>query len=186
MSNGRLSMMGTWRPSRLTSKPSRFLVLQSSAEALLSLFSSWLLSSSELRLLEEELDEGNEDEESYENLEEVTAIDPLAIVNSFLGTDFERSWVCLQACTESLADLSDGILVPPAVVFWLLEEILSFPFCGLHFIFFVCPSWLVGWLRSEPWPTWVLPGTPCEPLYWSNRQRMGTLKVRLLTTPTVN
>jgi hypothetical protein len=50
-----------------------------------------LLSSSELRLLEEELDEGNEDEESYENLEEVTAIDPLAIVNSFLGTDFERS-----------------------------------------------------------------------------------------------
>ncbi len=95
-------------------------------------------------MLEEELDEDNEDEDSFENLEEVSAIDPSAIVNSFLGTDFERSQVCLQACTESLADLSDGVLVPPVVVFWLLEEILSFPFCGLCFLFFVHPSRLVG------------------------------------------
>jgi hypothetical protein len=95
-------------------------------------------------LLEEELDEDNEDEESFDNLEEVSAIDPSAIVNSFLGTDFERSRVCPQACTESLADLSDGIIVPPAVIFWLLEEILSFPFCGLHFLFFVHPSRLAG------------------------------------------
>ncbi len=94
--------------------------------------------------MEEELDKDNGDEESFENLEEVSAIDPSAIVNTFLSTDFERSQVCPQACTESLADLSDGILVPPAVVFWLLEEILSFPFCGLCFLFFFCPSRLVG------------------------------------------
>ncbi len=50
-----------------------------------------LLSSSELRLLDEELEEDNEDEDSFENLEEVSAIDSSAIVNSFLGTDFERS-----------------------------------------------------------------------------------------------
>ncbi len=53
-----------------------------------------LLVSSELELLDEELDEDNEDEDSFENLEEVSAIDPSAIVNSFLGTDFERSQVC--------------------------------------------------------------------------------------------
>ncbi len=88
--------------------------------------------------------EDNEDEDSFENLEEVSALDPSAIVNSFLGTDFERSQVCPQACTKSLADLSDGILVPPFVVFWLFEEILSFPFSGLHFLFFVCPSQSVG------------------------------------------
>ncbi len=103
-----------------------------------------LLSSSELRSLDEELDKDNEDKDSFENLEEVSAIDPSAIVNSFLGTDFERSQVSPRACTESLADLSDGVLAPPVVVFWLLEEILSFPFCGLHFLFFVCPSRLVG------------------------------------------
>ena len=103
-----------------------------------------LHSSLELESLDEELDEDNEDEDSFENLEEVSAIDPSAIVNSFLGTDFERSQVCPQACTESLADLSDGVLAPPVVVFWLLEEISSFPFFGLHFLFFVCPSHLVG------------------------------------------
>ncbi len=43
-----------------------------------------LLSSSELESLDEELDKDNEDEESFENLEEVSAIDPSAIVNSFL------------------------------------------------------------------------------------------------------
>jgi hypothetical protein len=144
LSNGRLSMLGTWRPSRITSNPSRFLVLQSSAEALSSLFSSWLLSSSELRSLEEELDEDDEDEESFENLEEVSAIDPSAIINSFLDTDFKRSQVHLQACTESLVDLSDGVPVPPAVIFWLLEEILSYPFYGLLFLFFVCSSRSVG------------------------------------------
>jgi hypothetical protein len=53
-----------------------------------------LLSSLELRLLDEELDKGDEDEDSFENLEEVSGIDPSAIVNSFLGTDFERSQVC--------------------------------------------------------------------------------------------
>ncbi len=50
-----------------------------------------LLSSSELESLDKELDKDNEDEDSFENLEEVSAIDPSAIVNSFLGTDFERS-----------------------------------------------------------------------------------------------
>jgi hypothetical protein len=90
--------------------------------------------------LEEKLDKDNEDEDSFENLEEVSALDPSAIVNFCLGTDFERSRVHPQACTESLADLSDGVLVPPFVIFWLFEEILSFPFCGLHFLFFVCPS----------------------------------------------
>ncbi len=54
-----------------------------------------LLSSLELRSLDEELDKDDEDENSFENLEEVSAIDPSAIVNSFLGTDFERSRVCL-------------------------------------------------------------------------------------------
>jgi hypothetical protein len=54
-----------------------------------------LLSSSELELLDEDLDKDDEDEDSFENLEEVSAIDPSAIVNSFLGTDFERSQVCL-------------------------------------------------------------------------------------------
>ncbi len=54
-----------------------------------------LLSSSELELLDEELDKDNEDEDSSENLEEGSAIDPSAIVNSFLGTDFKRSQVCL-------------------------------------------------------------------------------------------
>ncbi len=53
-----------------------------------------LLSSLELELLDEELEEDNEDEDSIENLEEVSAIDPSAVVNSFLGTDFERSQVC--------------------------------------------------------------------------------------------
>ncbi len=90
--------------------------------------------------MEEELDKDDKDEESFENLDEVSAIDPSAIVNSFPGTYFERSQVCLRACTESRADLSDGVLVPPAVVFWLLEEILSFLFCGLCFLFFVCTS----------------------------------------------
>ncbi len=54
-----------------------------------------LLSSSELEQLDEELDEDNQDEDSFENLEEVSAIDPSAIVNSFLGTDIERSQVRL-------------------------------------------------------------------------------------------
>jgi hypothetical protein len=116
------------------------LVLQSSAEALSSLFSSWLLLSSELSSLEEELNKDDEDEDSFENLEEVSALDPSAIVNSFLCTDFKRSQVCPRACTDSLADLLDGVLVPPFVAFWLFEEILSFPFCGLCFLFFVCPS----------------------------------------------
>jgi hypothetical protein len=34
--------------------------------------------------LEEELDKDDEDEDSFENLVEVSAIDPLAIVNFFL------------------------------------------------------------------------------------------------------
>jgi hypothetical protein len=143
---------------KINLKTKRFLVLQSSAEALLSLFSSWLLSSSELRSLEEELDKDNQDEDSFENLEEESPIDPSATVNSFLGTDFERSLVCMWACPESLVDLSDGILVPPVIVFWLLEKILSLPFCGLHFLFFVCPSQLVSWLQSELWPTGSLAG----------------------------
>ncbi len=54
-----------------------------------------LLSSLELELLDEELDDDNEDEDSFENLEEVSAIDPSAIINYFLDTDFERSRVCL-------------------------------------------------------------------------------------------
>ena len=54
-----------------------------------------LFSSLELELLDEELDKDDEDKDSFENLEEVSAIDPSAIVNSFLGTDFERSQVCL-------------------------------------------------------------------------------------------
>jgi hypothetical protein len=41
--------------------------------------------------LEEEFDKNNEDEDSFGNLEEVSAIDSSANVNSFLGTDFERS-----------------------------------------------------------------------------------------------
>jgi hypothetical protein len=53
------------------------------------------LSSSEQESLDEELDEDNEDEDSFENLEEVSAIEPSAIANSFLGTDFERSQVRL-------------------------------------------------------------------------------------------
>ncbi len=52
-----------------------------------------LLSSLELESLDEELDKDDEDENSFENLEEVSAIDPSAIVNFFLGTDFERSRV---------------------------------------------------------------------------------------------
>ncbi len=54
-----------------------------------------LLSASELESLGEELDKDDEDEDSFENLEEVSAIDPSAIVDSFLGTDFERSRVHL-------------------------------------------------------------------------------------------
>jgi hypothetical protein len=54
-----------------------------------------LLLSSELESLDEELDKDDEDEDSFEDLEEVSAIDLLAIVNSFLGTDFERSQVHL-------------------------------------------------------------------------------------------
>ena len=78
---------------------------RTSDEALLSLFSSWLrlllelrslddeldklLSSLELRSLDEELDQDDEEEDSFENLEEWPSIDPSAIVNSFLGTDLE-------------------------------------------------------------------------------------------------
>ena len=54
-----------------------------------------LLSSLELRLLDEKLDKDDEDEDSFENLEEVSAMDSSAIVNSFLGNDFERSRVHL-------------------------------------------------------------------------------------------
>ncbi len=54
-----------------------------------------LLSSLELRLLDEELDKDDEDEDSSENLEELSSIDPSAIVNSFLRTDLERSRVSL-------------------------------------------------------------------------------------------
>jgi hypothetical protein len=36
--------------------------------------------------LDGELDKDDEDEDSFENLEGVSAIDPSAIVNSFLGT----------------------------------------------------------------------------------------------------
>jgi hypothetical protein len=54
-----------------------------------------LLSSLELELLDKELDKDDEDEDSFENLEEVSAINPSAIVNSFFGTDFERSRVHL-------------------------------------------------------------------------------------------
>ncbi len=79
-------MFGSWNLSRFISKPSTFLVAGTSDEALLSLFSSLLhlsselrslddeldelLSSLELRLLDEELDKDNEDEDSFENLEE--------------------------------------------------------------------------------------------------------------------
>jgi hypothetical protein len=79
-------MFGPWNLSRFISKPSMFLVAETSDEALLSLFSSGLhlslelrslddeldelLSSLELRLLDEELDEDDEDEDSFENLEE--------------------------------------------------------------------------------------------------------------------
>ncbi len=79
-------MFGSWNFSRFISKPSMFLVAGTSDEALLSLFSSWLrlsselrslddeldklLSSLELRLLDEELDKDDEDEDSFENLEE--------------------------------------------------------------------------------------------------------------------
>ncbi len=94
--------------------------------------------------MDEEFDKDNEDEDSFENLEEVSALDPSVIVNSFLGTVFKRSRVCLGACAESLPDLSDGVLASPVVFFWLLEKILSFPFFGLRFLFFVHPSCLVG------------------------------------------
>jgi hypothetical protein len=138
-------MSGSWCLSRLTSKPKRFLVLQFSAEALSSLFSSWLLSSSELRSLEEELDNDDEDEESFENLEEVSALDPSAIENSFLGTDVERSRVRPQACTESLADLSDGILVPPFIVFLLFKGNLIISFLWFTFPLLCLPI-MIGWL----------------------------------------
>ncbi len=78
-------MFGFWNLSRLISKPSAFLVAQTSDEALLSLVLSWfhssselrslydeldeLLSSLELRSLDEELDKDDEDEDSFENLE---------------------------------------------------------------------------------------------------------------------
>jgi hypothetical protein len=68
-----------------------FLVAQTSDEALLSHFSSWLclsselrslddeldklLSSLELRWLDEELDKDDEDEDSFENLEEWSSIE---------------------------------------------------------------------------------------------------------------
>ncbi len=153
-----------------------FLVAGTSDEALLSLFSSWLcsslelrslddeldelLSSLELRLLDEELDKDDEDEDFFENLQEWSSIDPSAIVNSVLGTDLERSGVSPWACMESLADLLDGFLAPPIVFFWLLEEISSFPFCGLHFLSFVHTSQLVAWLRSKPLSTRSLAGRP--------------------------
>ncbi len=54
-----------------------------------------LLSSSELELLDEEIDEDNEDEDSFENLEDVSAIDPSAIVNSFLVLTLkDHEFVC--------------------------------------------------------------------------------------------
>ncbi len=72
--------------SKFISKPSTFLVAGTSDEALLSLLSSWLRSSLELRSLDDELeellsslelrsldgevDEDDEDEDSFENLEE--------------------------------------------------------------------------------------------------------------------
>ncbi len=81
-----VSMFVLWNLSRFISKPSTFLVARTSDEALLSLFSSRLhlslelrslddeldklLSSLELRSLDKELDEDNEDEDSFENLEE--------------------------------------------------------------------------------------------------------------------
>ncbi len=86
LSSGRISMFGLWNLSRFVSKPSTFLVAGTSDESLSSLFSSWLRSSSELRslddeldkllsslelrLLDEELDKDDEDEDSFENLEE--------------------------------------------------------------------------------------------------------------------
>ncbi len=45
--------------------------------------------------MDEELDKDNEDEDSLVNLQELSAIDTSAIVNSFLGTEFERSRVHL-------------------------------------------------------------------------------------------
>ncbi len=119
-----------------------------------------LLSLLELRSLDEELDKDDEDEDPFENLEEWSSIDPSAIVNSFLITDLERSQVSPWACTESLADLLDGVLAPPVVFFWLLEEISSFSFCGLHFLSFVHTSWSVAWLGSKPWPTGSPAGRP--------------------------
>ncbi len=152
------------------------LVVQTSDEALSSLFSSWLCSSSELRswddeldkllsslelrLLDEELDKDDENEDSFENLEEWSSIDPSAIVNSFLGTDLERSQVSPWGYIESLADLLDRVLAPPVDFFWLLEEITSFPFGGLIFQLFVCTSGLVDWLGSKPWPTGSLVRCP--------------------------
>ncbi len=102
-------MFGLWHLSRFISKPTTFLVSRSSDETLLSLFSSSLhlslelrlldneldklLPSLELRLLDEELDKDDEEKDSFEDLEEKSAIDPSDIVSSFLGTDFERSQV---------------------------------------------------------------------------------------------
>ncbi len=47
-----------------------------------------LLSSSELESLDEELDEDDKDEDSFENLEEVSAIDPSALVLTLKDHEF--------------------------------------------------------------------------------------------------
>ncbi len=95
--------------------------------------------------MEKELDEDDEEEDSFENLEEVSPIDPSATVNSFLGTDFERSQVYLQACPESLTDLSDGIRVPPVVVFLAFRGNLIIPFLWFTFPLLCLPI-TIGWL----------------------------------------
>jgi hypothetical protein len=54
-----------------------------------------LLSSSELELLGEELDKDNEDEDSFVNLEQVSAIDPSALLILFLVLTLkDHKFVC--------------------------------------------------------------------------------------------
>ncbi len=113
--------------------------------------------------MDEDLDKDNEDEDSFESLEKESAIDPSAIINSFLGTDSERPQVHPRACTESLADLSDGVLELPVIIFWLLED---------HSLYVVYVSSSLFAHHDQladcdpnPGQQGVLPGAPSKPLY---------------------